>query len=776
MKTIYTVLFLIALKSLSAQVSLIAQNSSWKYLDNGSDQGNLWYQPAFNDNLWATGNAELGYGDGDEATVVSYGNNSNNKHITTYFRKSFSVSNPSQFSYLSLGLVRDDGAVVYINGVEVARTNMPNGPIYYNTPASGTVAWPNEDDWNNFQVSAALLQSGNNVIAVEIHQDSPSSSDISFNLRLTGETTPLNVSLLRQPYLQMATPNSVIIRWRTNVPCDSKVQFGLSPGLLNQTAFSYGFKTDHEILITGLNPETKYYYTVGNNNTVLASAATNQYFKTHPLHGKENKYRFWVIGDAGTGNNNQRAVRDAFLNYNNNQHIDGWLMLGDNAYDSGYDSEYQVGVFQDMYEDILRNTVLWPTPGNHDYNHNIPFSPPPAYFDIFNLPTNAQAGGYPSGTEKYYSWNIGNVHFISLDSYDSPRSVSGAMAQWLQADLAANTLPWVIAYWHHPPYTKGSHNSDNPLLYDFELVDMRENIVPILESGGVDLVLCGHSHCYERSFLLDGHYGYSSSLQPSMILNNTSGNYPVVCPYSKYTEITKANKGAVYAVVGCSGKLSGTSSGWPHPIMHTSTNTDLGSLILEIEKNRLDAKFLTAGGQVLDAFTIMKNIGKNSLIQACPGDQLVLKPSWVGAVEWFPGGSTNDSLLITASVNSVIIAKDPINCIRDTFNIEILSSPPCSLNNINPSQNYISEIQVNVFPSIATSGTEIILNCLSLKNSLGIINVTDINGRNIFSIQKQFTTGNNIVYLPTQNLSAGMYIVSVEQEQLKSSTKFHITN
>src|SRR5690606_34030298 len=103
----------------------------------------------------------------------------------------------------------------------------------------------------------------------------------------------------------------------------------------------------------------------------------------------------------------------------------------------------------------------------------------PAYYDIFHLPKNAEAGGYASGTEKYYSWNLGNIHFISLDSYDEGRNTSDPMAQWLVQDLANNTLPWIIAYWHHPPYTKGSHNSDDWLLDD-ELIDMRENILPIL--------------------------------------------------------------------------------------------------------------------------------------------------------------------------------------------------------------------------------------------------------------------------------------------------------
>src|SRR5438552_16877275 len=132
---------------------------------------------------------------------------------------------------------------------------------------------------------------------------------------------------------------------------------------------------------------------------------------------------------------------------------------------------------------------------------------------MFTLPKAAEAGGMASGTEDYYSFDYGNVQFICLDSMTSDRSPSGAMMTWLQNDLASTTLNWIIAYWHHPPYSKGSHNSDT----EQQLIEMRQNANPILESHGVDLVLTGHSHSYERSFLLDGHYGTSNTLTSAMI-------------------------------------------------------------------------------------------------------------------------------------------------------------------------------------------------------------------------------------------------------------------
>ncbi len=177
-------------------------------------------------------------------------------------------------------------------------------------------------------------------------------------------------------------------------------------------------------------------------------------------------------------------------------------MLGDNAYSNGTDAEYQSAVF-DIYPTLLRKSVVWPTMGNHDGYSSTSSSQSGPYFSIFSLPKNAEAGGVASGTEAYYSFDYGNIHFICLDSEGSSRSSHGAMLEWLRLDLAATTKDWIIAYWHHPPYSKGSHDSDT----ETNLVDMRQNALPILEAGGVDLVLTGHSHSYERSYLLDGHYG-----------------------------------------------------------------------------------------------------------------------------------------------------------------------------------------------------------------------------------------------------------------------------
>jgi len=166
-------------------VTMVSAGSIWKYLDNGSDQGTAWVQSLFNDNGWNSGPAQLGYGDGDEATVVGYGGDAANKHLTTYFRHAFMLTNAASVLDLNVRVLRDDGVVVYLNGTEIFRDNLPaTGPILYSTPASGTV-----DDSNYYgtNVNPGLLLEGVNVVAAEVHQSGPTSSDISFDLELAGE-------------------------------------------------------------------------------------------------------------------------------------------------------------------------------------------------------------------------------------------------------------------------------------------------------------------------------------------------------------------------------------------------------------------------------------------------------------------------------------------------------------------------------------------------------------------------------------------------------------
>ena len=165
--------------------TLVPTGAIWKYLDNGTDQGTAWTAPGFDDSTWASGPAQLGYGDGDEATVVGYGTNANNRYITTYFRNDFVLTNAASYTNWIVRVLRDDGAVLYVNGTEAARFNMPTGAVTYTTLTAnaaddGTIFYP-------ATLSPSLFVEGTNVLAVEIHQTTATSTDISFDLELVGQ-------------------------------------------------------------------------------------------------------------------------------------------------------------------------------------------------------------------------------------------------------------------------------------------------------------------------------------------------------------------------------------------------------------------------------------------------------------------------------------------------------------------------------------------------------------------------------------------------------------
>jgi len=169
-------------------VSIISSKSEWRYLDDGSDQGTGWRDPGFDDGNWSQGHANLGFANENDTQI-------NQGSITYYFRKEFTVNDPTVFVGLSVNLLRDDGAIVYVNGQEVIRSNMPSGNITFQTLASTMAGWTEERQYYDYDIDPSVLQAGSNLIAVEVHQDVPSSNDLSFDLILTGQASgesPIN--------------------------------------------------------------------------------------------------------------------------------------------------------------------------------------------------------------------------------------------------------------------------------------------------------------------------------------------------------------------------------------------------------------------------------------------------------------------------------------------------------------------------------------------------------------------------------------------------------
>jgi hypothetical protein len=166
------------------KLRFVASRSIWRYLDDGAFPGQDWKLFDFDDSKWQSGPAELGYGDGDEATLVD-GGPAAERHITTWFRRKFDVEDPAAYRNLWLRLKRDDGAAVYLNGEEIYRTGLPGGALSPETTALNDVDGLAEEAFHPVDVSAFLgLLRSNNVLAVEVHQHAKDDDDLSFDLEL----------------------------------------------------------------------------------------------------------------------------------------------------------------------------------------------------------------------------------------------------------------------------------------------------------------------------------------------------------------------------------------------------------------------------------------------------------------------------------------------------------------------------------------------------------------------------------------------------------------
>ncbi|MDQ3802433.1 MAG: Ig-like domain-containing protein, partial [Acidobacteriota bacterium] len=252
--------------------AFVPMGSVWKYLDNGTDQGTAWRETSFSDGAWASGLGQLGYGDGDEKTVISYGTDPNNKHITTYFRRSFSVADPAAYKSLTLRLLRDDGAVVYLNGREVFRSNMPAGAVGYKTTASSNTG--HESLFHRAAVDPGLLLRGTNVVAVEVHQDYASSSDLSFDLELIGSKETLADSDGMWKYLDNGTDQGTA--WREHSFNDGAWASG-------SAQLGYGDGDERTVVSYGPDPNNKYVTTYFRRSFGVADASVYKSLKLRLL-------------------------------------------------------------------------------------------------------------------------------------------------------------------------------------------------------------------------------------------------------------------------------------------------------------------------------------------------------------------------------------------------------------------------------------------------------------------------------------------------------------
>lgn len=574
--------------------------------------------------------------------------------------------------------------------------------------------------------------------------------------------------------MHISSPSSITIRWRTDSLCTSVVRYGVSDTNLNNSFLNIAQKIDHSVTISNLSANTTYYYAVG-GATIMFTTGSNYYFKMPPVSNpnSEEIIRFWAVGDFSKQTIQQIQVRDAFINYTQGKYVDGWIMLGDNAYEGGFDNEYQAGLFNYYQSTILPHLPLFPVVGNHDYNndssfrknHNIP------YFTIFSFPIHGELGGIPSNNPMYYSYNYANVHFIQLDSYGfeyangsylSLADTLSPQVQWLKQDLQANTMPWTVVSFHHLPYGMGTHNTD----VELDLVAIRTNLIPILERYNVDLVLNGHDHTYQRSHFIKNHYGLEASFDSMQHIRQLSnGRYdgsPNSCAYVKHQGYPNASdSGTVYVVAG-SGSAAPwpPQTTWPHDAMSYSNYLNNGSLLLTIQGNALLGEWISNDtlDVVKDRFVMLKHVSGNTTLAASMGSQYTLQARWPNGGYIWSNGDTTRSLSFTFTQDTTFIVSDPFHCIQDTFNL----STSVGLESL-------EENNFSIYPN--PSHGEIMIR--SKKASPIDLRVYSLQGQEMFKTTCNDYNLRHSIYLPSEFIP-GVYLVCITANHQRSYHKLVI--
>ena len=411
---------------------------------------------------------------------------------------------------------------------------------------------------------------------------------------------PVSAQVTRQPYLQILTPTSVVVSWQSGTGVIGNVCYGTSVSSLTESKIESDFEEIyHEVEISGLTPNSKYFYSVDGPS----KGTEEQYFITTPEIGNNTPVRIWVISDFGQTNSDQNERRletvAQWRSFNdNNYHADFVISLGDQTED---DSRYQLQHnYFNQLEKVLTNSPLYTAIGNHD-NHDGMDN----YLSTFALPANAESGGMASGTEKYYSFNYANIHAVVLCTEIEDEEGRKAQVKWLKKDLENNRQDWLIACLHRPFHSGGHHRSD----VDQDAQERRDDWLQILEDHGIDLVLQGHNHVYERSYLLDNLIGKTTTFTDEYLINKGLGREDEDGAYRK--KMNASHQGTIFVEVPGGGVASLDFEPYSIFPIHYNGYEYEGSLVVDVNGNRMDVKFLCnevdeKGSHIWDYFTIIK--------------------------------------------------------------------------------------------------------------------------------------------------------------------------
>jgi len=505
LKFVFFIIILFFFNLLNSKTIFIESGSEWRYLDDGSNQGINWRDLDFNDSLWSSGSSQLGYGERDEECIVSYGEDSDNKYITTYFRYIFEVTDISQHKRLLCEILRDDGVVVYLNNVEIVRDNMPHGVIDYLTLPLAYVSGDEEDMFFKFYLSSDLIVEGRNIIAVEVHQADSTSSDMSFNLKLssTEQTQPIT---RKAPYLIYNGINTeMVLLWQTCSQVNCSLEWGEDTFYgNNELVLEYRDNNQYKYIFSELTPSTFYYYRVSIEDEIFKGSFTSAPFSD------EDKVNFFIYGDTRSypSEHNEicRAIRSV---YEKNENYQTFIIaVGDLVNKGDNENDWDNQFFNRSYlniVDVIANLPYQSAMGNHEKD-GILFS---EYFP------------YPFANNHYWSYDYGPVHISVIDQYINYEPGSDQLI-WLENDLSTTEKKWKFIVMHEPGWSAGGHENN---------IEVQEFIQPLCEKYNVSIVFAGHNHYYARA-----------EFNGIQHITTGGGGAPLYNPSLKYPHIVTASR------------------------------------------------------------------------------------------------------------------------------------------------------------------------------------------------------------------------------------------
>jgi hypothetical protein len=557
-------IFLLVLFTAIANFSysqIIVEGSVWKYLDDGTDQDTAWSLPGFDDSGWAENNAKFGYGVDDLVTELSYGDDASNKYITYYFRKTFLMEDMMDISLLMLGLLRDDGAVVYINGEEVLRSNMPSGNIDYLTQASEAVYGESENVFNLYQFPAEVLHDGENTIAVEVHQISKMSLDLAFDLKLDFGV----YSIFRKaPYLLYPANNTeMLVMWQMDSLRNCEFYWGTDTTYSTDSIIVDEFGNDHQfkVLLSDLDSKTKYFYKVYSDSSNYKTGS----FYTGALDS-DVKISFYAYGDTRSNPAIHDKVMETMMG-DMEQHPEMQTFVistGDLVYDGDKEADWDEEFFSPYFEYIQQMLSTLPyvnAVGNHE-GQGVLFN---KYFP------------YPMFVSErfYYSFDYGPAHFTVIDQF-TDYGLESIQYEWLVNDLASTNKPWKFILLHEPGWSAGAHSNT---------IKVQNVIQPLCKEYVVQFVLTGHNHYYSRA-----------NVEGIFHITTGGGGAPLYTPDAGKPKIVKISKTNHF----CKVEIDGDS------LTFTAINKD-GSIIESFRTGLIPDAVIEKPENLADSFKVFSN-------------------------------------------------------------------------------------------------------------------------------------------------------------------------